>query len=155
MQVSLECDAVESMYRNPQQWIVARRRFHCCVLFRPITSIQLSRQQPRDQTALVITLWYTRNVLRISRRVLFILQPCWPWKRCHTSLPLSLRPGHGWQGYAEWRFVERVLPSFLFDHYSRLAFQFRCTFRRHWSLNLLLVNRCSYANQLANVGMRK
>ena len=52
---------------------------------------------------------------RISRRVLFILRPRLSQrfppappppragKRCHTSLPISLRPGRGRQG-----FVERV-----------------------------------------------
>lgn len=37
-----------------------------------------------------------------------------------------------------------------FDRDSRLAFQFRRTFRRHRSLNPLpVVNRCNYASQLA------
>lgn len=35
-----------------------------------------------------------------------------------------------------------------FDRDSRLAFQFRRTFRRHRSLNPMAVNRCNYASQL-------
>lgn len=41
----------------------------------------------------IVTLWHTRNTFQISHRVLFILRPRRPRKRCHTSLPVSL-----WRG---------------------------------------------------------
>lgn len=91
--------------------------------FRPITRIQLSRQQPRARAetwSLFSRTCETR--FRYRRRMLFILRSAAARKRCHTSLPVSL-----------WFADSRILPGEREFRRTRLrfgspAFQFRRTF---------------------------
>lgn len=100
-------------------------------------------QRPRDQIWLAVTQpVHAEHASRISSRVLFILRPRTPR---HTSLPVLLGLRRGWPRGTRHR--HSTTP---FDRDSRLAFQFRRTFRRYRSLNPVpVVNRCNYASQLA------